>query len=505
MKQRVLCGCAEIYSQNIHFFVVKCLFFCYNSFAMKNRTNYYVSAKNVLNWLMALCMLGSAVTRIVFVGMKGIDSTAQVWSQIVLPIAAGVLFALIVLLSGKEQFYKTAIPIWMICIYYYFVFDSVGFQHYRTMLLVLYGIALLCIAVLYTRITGGHLSSAWLLTPLLACPLAAQLYLEKEILLSRNYTALLPDILMIVGCILTMFTIRVHTDGQYHATWGDRNDGRRIRTLAPMAQITAYFQVERNTCSNFFEEAFEITHVERYIRQKRKEGLTDFGLTHVLLAAYVRGLCKYPQLNRFISGQKVYSRGEDIQYCMVIKKEMTVDSPDTSIKVHLKRTDTAEDIYKKLNAAVADVKKSIELDSGVDNLIGLLNLIPGVVLKFTVWLLKFLDYFGLLPKWLVELSPFHGSLFFTSMGSLGIPPIYHHLYDFGNLPVFGAFGCKRRALEVLEDGSVVQKKYLDVKFVLDERIVDGYYYAAFFKHYRTIMRHPELLDQPPEELVSDID
>jgi hypothetical protein len=91
------------------------------------------------------------------------------------------------------------------------------------------------------------------------------------------------------------------------------------------------------------------------------------------------------------------------------------------------------------------------------------------------------------------------------MGSLGIPPIYHHLYDFGNLPVFGAFGCKRRALEVEEDGSVVQRKYLDVKFVLDERIVDGYYYAAFFKHYRAILRHPEILDLPPEELVQDID
>ena len=128
-----------------------------------------------------------------------------------------------------------------------------------------------------------------------------------------------------------------------------------------------------------------------------------------------------------------------------------------------------------------------------------------MLLKFTVWLLKFLDYFGLLPKFLVELSPFHGSLFFTSMGSLGIPPIYHHLYDFGNLPVFGSFGCKRRALEVEEDGSVVQRKYLDVKFVLDERIVDGYYYAAFFKHYRAILRHPELLDLEPEELVQDID
>ena len=472
---------------------------------MKNRTNYFVSSKNALTWLMALCMVCSAVTRIVFVGMKGIDSTAMMWSQIVLPIAAGLLFALIVLTSGKEQFYKTAIPVWMICLYYYFVFSSFNFGSFRTMIVALYGIALLFIGVLYTQITSGKLAASILLIPLLGFPLAAQLYLQRTVLLSRDYTFLLPDILLIGGCILTTFAIRVHTDGAYHPTWGDRSDGRKIRTLAPMAQITAYFQVERNTCSNLFEEAFEITHVERYIRQKRREGLTDFGLTHVLLAAYVRGLCKYPQLNRFISGQKVYSRGEDIQYCMVVKKEMTIESPDTSIKVHLSRKDTAEDVYNKLNAAIEEVKKTQELDSGIDNLIGLLNLIPGVVMKFTVWLLKLLDYFGMLPKFLLELSPFHGSLFFTSMGSLGIPPIYHHLYDFGNLPVFGAFGCKRRALEVTEDGSVVQKKYLDVKFVLDERIVDGYYYAAFFKHYRGIMRHPEILDEVPEELVMDID
>ena len=468
---------------------------------MKNRTNYFVSSKNVLTWLMALCMVGSAVARIVFVGMmKGPDVTVSMWSQIVLPIVACLLFALIVLVNGKEFFFKSAFPVWLICIYYIFVFAGVGFKAYHTMIVALYGIAMLFIAVLYTQITSGKVAAPWLLIPTLAFPLVAQLYLNKW-----DYMSLLPDVLMIAGLIFTVFAIRIHTDGAYHPTWGDRSDGRKIRTLSPMAQITMYFQWERNICSNLFEEAFEITHVERYIRQKRREGLTDFGLTHVLLAAYVRGLCRYPQLNRFISGQQVYSRGEDIQYCMVVKKEMTIDSPDTSIKVHLKRTDTAEDVYNKLNAAIEDVKKTQELDSSLDGLIGLLNLIPGLFLKFTVWLLKLLDYFGMLPKFLLELSPFHGSLFFTSMGSLGIPPIYHHLYDFGNLPVFGAFGCKRRALEVTEDGSVVQKKYVDVKFVLDERIVDGYYYAAFFKHYRMILRHPEWLDQPPEELVSDID
>ena len=472
---------------------------------MERRTHFFVSRKNPLTWVMALCMVCSVVTRIAFPGVKGSGDTLYVWCQIVLPVVATLLYMLIALFNGKEMFYKTAIPVWMMVIYSGLWIS----QNMESKMMVwLFWIALIFFASLYTDITSGHRQHGlFLLVPVVLSPVAFILYFYRIPLLQKDYSGLLPvlpDILMLLGAFVLIFALRISTDDAYHPTWGDRIDGRRVRTLSPMAQITMYFQWERNICSNFFEESFEITHIDRYIRQKRREGLTDFGITHVLLAAYVRGVAKYPQLNRFISGQKVYSRGNDIQYCMVIKKEMSVDSPDTSIKVHLTPADTAVDVYNKLNAAVESVKSTKELDSSLDNLIGYLNLIPSVVLKFTVWLLKLLDYFGLLPKFLVELSPFHGSLFFTSMGSLGIRPIYHHLYDFGNLPVFGAFGMKRKAYEIQEDGSVVQRKYIDVKFVLDERIVDGYYYATFFKYYRTLLRHPEVLDNPPDVIVQDI-
>ncbi len=483
---------------------------------MEKRKHLYVSRKNALTWLMALCLVGSAVARIVFAGLKGSGESLEVWSQIVLPVAATLLYVLIVLISGKEMFYKTAIPVWMLGLYYAIIPHSIIGGH--KIVLGMYYTCIVFYCILYTAITCGRVRWPWLLLFMAAGGLAAIGYAHQNFFvaywfntgeaLSAGVSSLyhvLADYLLFGGLFLLVFAIRVHPHGEYHPTWGDRCDGRKIRTLAPMAQITAYFQVERNTCSNLFEESFEITNIDRYIRQKRREGLTDFGITHVLLAAYVRGVAKYPQLNRFISGQKVYSRGNDIQYCMVVKKEMTVESPDTSIKVHLTPYDTAVDVYHKLNAAVEDVKASQELDSSLDSLIMSLNLIPSVVLKFVVWLLKLLDYFGMLPKFLLELSPFHGSLFFTSMGSLGIKPIYHHLYDFGNLPCFGAFGCKRRAMEVQEDGTVVQKKYIDVKFVLDERIVDGYYYATFFKYYRRLLAHPEVLDHPPEEVIRDID
>ena len=473
---------------------------------MEKRKHYYVSRKNVLTWLMAVCMVASAVARIAVSGGKGSGDTLYVWSQIVLPIAATMLYTLIALFNGEELFYKTAIPVWMLVIYGGLWINSN--VHLGRMMVWLFWIALIFFAYLYQNITSGRQHTIFLLLPVVLAPIGFILYFYRTPILSGNWAGLvpaLPDLIMLLGVILLVFAIRVHPQSEYHPTWGDRIDGRRIRTLSPMAQITTYFQWERNICSNLFEESFEISNIDRYIRQKRREGYKDFGITHVLLAAYVQGIAKYPQLNRFIAGQRVYSRGEDIQYCMVIKKEMTVDSPDTSIKVHLNPRDTSVDVYNKLNAAVERVKSTKELDSSLDGLIDMFNLIPGLVLKFTVWFLKLLDYFGMLPKFLLELSPFHGSLFFTSMGSLGIPPIYHHLYDFGNIPAFGAFGMKRKAYEVTEDGSVVQRKYIDVKFVLDERIVDGFYYATFFKYYKRLLAHPEILDNPPEEVVRDID
>lgn len=482
---------------------------CYNDIVMEKRMHLYVSRKNALTWLMALCLVGSAVARIVIPGLKGSEVSPKMWSQIVLPIAATLLYVLIVLLDGKERFYKTAIPVWMLGIYFgitmqdYFSFATLT----TTMIIGLYWIAIVFFCVLYTQITCGVVRQVWLLLFLFACPLGALTYLRRAAISAADWLALapiLPDALLVLGWILLAFSIRVHPVGEYHPTWGDRSDGRRIRTLPPMSQVSPYIMVTRNTSTNYFSDSFEITHVERYIRQKRREGLTNFGIIHVLLACYVRTLARYPGLNRFLAGQKVYSRGNDVQFCMTIKKEMRADSPDTCIKVHLSPYDTAEDVYNKMNAEVEKVKNT-PLDSSFDSTAHLLTLIPGVFLKFVVWLLRTLDYFGMLPKFLLEVSPFHGSVFFTSMGSLGIPPIYHHLYDFGNLPVFGAFGCKRRALEVQEDGSVVQRKYVDFKFCLDERIVDGFYYAAFFKHFRRVILHPEVLDTPPEVVLQDME
>ena len=470
---------------------------------MKRRVSYFVSRKNVFTWLAALVLTASAVLRIAYPCEKGAGA-ATVWFQIVLPVAACLIYVLILLCSGEERFYRTAVPAFMLAIYYGV---KISLSTLPLPMTFVFWVAYLAIAAFYAVTVSGTVKSSFGLIVLLAAALAVQVYSHRSAIRELDWLQLrptMPDILFLLGGLLTSLAMQLHLDGKYHPTWGDRPDGRKLRTLDPMQTVANYIMPNRVPASNFVRDTVEITPIERYIRQKRREGLTGFGITHVFLAAYVRCVAKYPAVNRFLSGQQVYSRDDDIQFCMVVKTEMATDASESIAKIHLKPTDTANDVYEKLNKAVSDIQGHA-LGSDFDKTAKVLSLIPGVLFKFTVWLLKLIDYFGLLPKFLLEVSPFHGSIFFTSMGSLGIPPIVHHLYDFGNLPVFGAFGMKRRAVEVQEDGSVVEKKYVDVKFTMDERIVDGFYYAAFFKHYRRILAHPEILDNPPEEVLSDID
>ena len=464
---------------------------------MEKRLHLYVSKNHPALWLAGVLMLSSIVARIAqFSQVEG----THVWWQIVWPSAAIILFVFMAFLTGEEMLYRTAVPVWMLGI-------CAGMQLWLTPAGRPLWCVLTCICIVffcgsYTSILAGR-HKPWLLLPLYLLALEMTGYLHWQLVLQdRCAWILLPDYLLTAGFIVMLFALKIHTDNKYHPTWKDRADGRYIRSSPAIEQITPFIMPQRVGANILFDESVEITALDRYIRAKRREDMPNFGVTHAIVAAYVRTVAKYPALNRFVAGQRIYSRGEDIAVCMTVKKEMTKDAPDTVIKVHFHPADTATDVYEKFNAAVAQAKDEME-NSNVDDAAGILTSTPRMVLKFVVWLVKSLDYFGMAPKFLLELSPFHGSIYFTSMGSLGIRPVYHHLYDFGTVPAFCAFGRKRRSEEI-KDGIPVERKYMDLRFNLDERICDGFYYASVIKYFLRLLAHPEALDRPPETIEQDI-
>lgn len=277
-------------------------------------------------------------------------------------------------------------------------------------------------------------------------------------------------------------------------------EGRRLKTVSPMTKVMPFIMPERNDACNQIRDSFETSAADDYIFKKRKEGLKGFGMMHLIIAAYVRTVSQKPGINRFIRGQRVYARN-NIEVALTIKKEMRLDEPDTCLKMEFPADATAEDVFNIINS---EIEKARTTDTSFDDTAKILTYFPRPVLRWVVALLKWMDYHRMLPRALSKLSPFHGSMIITSMGSLGIPPIYHHIYNFGNAPLFIAFGAKRSVVELDKSGTPVDRKYVDYCVVTDERICDGHYFASALKYMRMLMTKPEVLDQKPENVVEDI-
>ena len=282
---------------------------------------------------------------------------------------------------------------------------------------------------------------------------------------------------------------------------GDRKEGRRVRTLPAMNYVVPYIMKNRCGAQNCFEDVIDITNIENYLDIKHREGYTDMTLLHVMLAAYVKVVAERPGINRFIAGRRIYARN-NVECVMTIKKELSLESPDTCIKVELDPRDNIYNVYKKFQKIA---HAAVEENTDFDKTAKIITKIPGFIFRLGMAILRGLDYMGLLPKSLMKVSPFHGSMIITSMGSIGIPAIYHHLYDFGTLPLFISYGNIFSADAVKRDGTKERHHFVTLKVVTDERICDGFYYASAFKKIKRYLAHPELLDQTLETVNEDID
>ncbi len=284
---------------------------------------------------------------------------------------------------------------------------------------------------------------------------------------------------------------------------GDRYDGRRLRSLNPFYQITPYIMRTRADAQDYFEDRVEIGRAEHWLRRKRDEGHAGLAFLHLLIAALVRTISQRPRLNRFVAGQRLYARHE-ILVSLAIKKRLHEDSPETTIKLAFQPTDTVFDVAAKIRAALEE-NRDPAAKNDTDRTARLFMLVPGFLVRFLLWLMRTLDFHGKLPRAVHRASPFHTSAFVTDLGSLGIRPIYHHLYDFGTTSLFVAFGVKERVRELDPEGQLVERKYIGLKVVNDERICDGHYYAASFKYLAALLKNPEELEQPPLRVMEDVD
>lgn len=284
--------------------------------------------------------------------------------------------------------------------------------------------------------------------------------------------------------------------------FGKRPDGRRIKNIDPLQLITGFLMKKRYDSMNMYEDTFNCDVWDDYIREKKAQGI-NMGYMHIFIAGIVRMLALKPRLNRFVMNGKIYARPK-IWVSFTIHPELHIDCPDTTIKLCFEGTESILEIAEKINEAIRKETTLRTEENDTDKLARFFTSMPSLILNIVASVLMWMDRHNILPKSIIEFSPFHTSFYITNLKSLGINHVFHHTCEFGTNGLFFAMG-KEKEVAVAHKGEVFVEKHMGFSLVSDERFCDGLYFALALRELRKIMRNPALLETPLEERVEDVE
>ena len=273
--------------------------------------------------------------------------------------------------------------------------------------------------------------------------------------------------------------------------FGHRSDGKKVKNLEPLFRIIPSIMLERDDSQVYFKQDIPLKTIDEYINKKAEEGIR-MSYMNIIYAGLVRIIKERPKLNRFVMNGTTYQRNK-IFVSLSIKKSLTDDGQETVIKIPFDGTENIFEIKEKLDATI-EKNKEKETVNKTDKVVKILNLTPNFLILWSIKILRFLDKYGIMPKAIINASPFHTSVFLTNVGSLGIDSIYHHIYNFGITSLFFSMGKKKKSY-IYDEDEIKEEKCITIAFVGDERICDGHYYASSFKQLNKYLKKPELLEK----------
>lgn len=267
-----------------------------------------------------------------------------------------------------------------------------------------------------------------------------------------------------------------------------RADGTRVIHDDPMYHLVPYFLTKRYDAMNMITLDIPELPLRTYMNAKRREGKQVSHLA-MILTAYLHTVEKYPALNRFIVGKKIYQHN-DMTVSMVVLKPGT--DMDTMSKIHLDFNDDVFDVQRKITDYI-DQNRQLGEANGLDAIMNKLVKHTGL-LSIATGALRLMDRLGILPRSLIDVSPFHASLLISNLASIRTNHIYHHIYQFGTTSVAITMGNMREVPRKTRDGYTFDR-CIPLGCVMDERIANGHYMAQAFSQFKKYLANPVLMEK----------
>lgn len=284
--------------------------------------------------------------------------------------------------------------------------------------------------------------------------------------------------------------------------FGHRSDGYLVKDIDPIVALTPYIMPTRVDSQVMMDFSVDFEKLARYIVQKGQEGhkITFMDIT---IAAFVRSVAALPELNRFIINKRTYTRNRLTVSFALIKSENGDTGKkveENTVKCYFDPHDTIFDVERRIAEAI-EAGRSEETDNSTLKIAKMLN--HPIIANPVVGILKFMDRIGIMPKFVIDASPFHTSLFLTNMASIGMPAVKHHIYNFGSTGMFWSIGAPQRSVEIGPDGQPKRVRKLPFGVNVDERLAPGRVFGMMVGLMMKYLADPSLLEVPPEEVKTD--
>ncbi len=270
-----------------------------------------------------------------------------------------------------------------------------------------------------------------------------------------------------------------------------RWDGTRVNNESAIVLATPYIMPHRYDAQNMATEYADMEPLRAYIHKKRTQGvrITYMGL---VIAAYHKAYLENPKINRFVMNKKIYQRKHFCVSFVMLKKRPDGTPDESLLKVYIEPDDDVLAVQKKITDMIEENANAQE-ENGTDKFANAVFTVP-VLPNLVMGLARLLDRWGILPRKIIDISPFHTSMFITNLASINTTHIFHHAYEFGTTSVFLCMG--KPVMDYIHGN--YKKKLLPLSCVMDERICGGVEYAQFWVSFNRYLKHPELLERGAE-------
>ena len=272
-----------------------------------------------------------------------------------------------------------------------------------------------------------------------------------------------------------------------------RPDGTPVEKLHPVRRIMPFLMPGRNEAFVLFEQLIDVTAARRFLdeRDARRPAERPITLFHLVLRAIGLAITTFPRLNRFVAGSHLYDR-RGIWLSFSAKKRLERDAPLFTAKIAFDAAEPLDAMADRIYAALTEGRS--ERETATEREVRAFLRMPAPALRLGTRVLRWLDGRNLLPGSFIAGDPLYASAFVANLGSVGLDAAYHHLFEYGTIPIFVTMGRLHRAPVVREDGSVGSREVFALRYTYDERIEDGFYAARALERLQACLEDPAQLE-----------